>query len=142
MSTVILNQLAPDTHDDDYLGEQIEELDMDKYKLSDSVRKFSLDKCLHSFCFKKIFENFGAENIKYFCENFGVNDVNQMKLYEREPAKFFSQMLADYAVDQYNIERTVNMNNLNSLLDLQAKLWQLNNGKLVCKILKEKENGN
>lgn len=117
------------------------EINLEKFKLNDAFRKYSLEKCLETSCFRKLIENFGAQNILYFCENFGVTNVTRVKEYEKNPHTFFANLLRDYAVNTTNVEKAANKNDIYSLSDLQLKLWKLNNGKLMCKLIKENESG-
>ena len=117
------------------------EVELEKFKLNSAFRNFSLEQCLETVCFRNLIENFGIQSIAYFCEEFGVNNVNKVKEYEKNPNWFFANLLLDYAVNTINIEQVANKNNIDCLSDLQLKLWKLNNGKLMCKLIKERENG-
>lgn len=143
MSTMVLNQL--DGHDESTsldtsnLSDEFE-VEICKYRLSEEWRKHSLEKCLNLPSLVNLLAHFGANSISYYCEKFGVTDVNIVKEYEKKPIGFFVQLLKDYAVNATNKEKLVNRNNIKTLVDLQEKLWNLNSGKLVCKKIKENEN--
>ena len=131
-----------EAHDEEDLDNSSDiEVELEKFKLNELFSNYSLEQCLETVCFRKLIENFGTQHIAYFCEKFGVNSVNKVKQYEKNPMSFFANLLQDYAVNSLNIEQVSNKNKIACLPDLQLKLWKLNNGKLICKLIKEKENG-
>ena len=67
--------------------------------------------------------------------------MTRVKEYEKNPHTFFANLLRDYAVNTINVEKAANKNDIYCLSDLQLKLWKLNNGKLMCKLIKENESG-
>ena len=136
MSTLVLNHL--DVHDESShempcLSDDFEE-PINNFKLNDEWKKHSLEKCLNMPSLKSLLNGFGKDNIAYYCEMFGVIDVNVVREYEKNPKNFFSQLLLDYAVKD-------NKNSIKSLVDLHEKLWSLKNGKLLCKNINNKQNG-
>lgn len=136
------------TDDDEYSSEeqQYELFLRNEYlKLSDNLRKFTLEECLLTSSLYEILQSFDREtSVKKMCENFCVNSVENYKLYEdlaKNSKCYFVKLLKDYAIVEKNIEDNHNGDELKTLEDLQQKLWHLNGGKLVCKKIKSKENG-
>lgn len=117
-----------------------------EYKLSNDLNDFTLSECLMTETLHEILKNFETQNvhksIRYVCELFGVNDVNNFKQYEnlaKSSRCYFSKLLRDYAMVPITIEGTTNTNVLKTLEDLQTKLWSLKGGRLTCKLIWQKE---
>ena len=121
-----------------------------EFKLSNDLNEFTLQECLMTETLIEILKNFDyssnnvTNSIKYLCEQFGVNDVNNFKVYEnmaKNSKCYFGKLLLDYACNPATIEGTENFNVLKTLEDLQNKLWQLKGGRLTCKLIWHKEQG-
>lgn len=121
-----------------------------EFKLSNDLNDFTLAECLMTDTLNEILKNFdySSQNvhnsIRYICELFGVNDVNNFKQYEnlaKNSRCYFSKLLRDYALNPVTIEGTDNSNVLRTLEDLQTKLWSLKGGRLTCKLIWQKEQG-
>lgn len=119
-----------------------------EFKLSNDLNDFTLAECLMTETLNEILKNFdySSQNvhnsIRYICELFGVNDVNNFKQYEnmaKNSRCYFSKLLRDYALNPVTIEGTDNLNVLRTLEDLQTKLWNLKGGRLTCKLIWQKE---
>lgn len=120
----------------------------DEFKLNPELNEYTLEECLNTNCLWDILKRFDYNynlnhSVKNMCEQFGVNDVDNFKSYEnlaKYSHCYFIKLLRDYAIKQITIEEKSNPHILNTLEDLQFKLWGLKDGKLVSKLIKQGEN--
>jgi hypothetical protein len=143
ISTKIGDQIMSVIDEDE---EDEEEIKFEIYRITNKeLNSYKLEDCLNlsSFLREKLeaIPIYSDESkIKYLCNHFEIEDISELDKYEalaksKHAQSFFIELLHDYA----------KKNNANGeylkLVDLQKKLWTLNSGKYLCKLIKENEQG-